>query len=102
VSRLRVSAAAEDELRAAVEWYEERRPGLGEEFFVEVGRVLTLILRHPAIGSPVPRVRAEHGTRRVPLRRFPYFVVYRERNAELHVIAFAHARRKPGYWRHRS
>jgi plasmid stabilization system protein ParE len=102
VSRLRVSAAAEEELRAAVAWYDEQRPGLGEEFLVEVGRVLTLILQHPAIGSPVPRVRAERGTRRVPLRRFPYFVIYRERDNELHVIAFAHARRRPGYWRHHS
>lgn len=102
MSRLRVSAAAEEELQAAVAWYEEQRPGLGKEFFAEVGRVLSLILRNPAMGSPVPRVRAEYGTRRVPLRRFPYFVMYRKREDAIYVVAFAHARRKPGYWRHRS
>ncbi|HJY85135.1 MAG TPA: type II toxin-antitoxin system RelE/ParE family toxin [Candidatus Binatia bacterium] len=101
MKRLGVDPAAEEELRAAVAWYEMQRRGLGARFFTEVGRVLDLILRHPGIGSPVPRVRAEYGTRRVPLRRFPYFVVYREQGEEIHVVAVAHASRKPGYWRHR-
>jgi len=101
VKRLGVDPAAEEELRAAVAWYEMQRRGLGARFFTEVGRVLDLILRHPGIGSPVPRVRAEYGTRRVPLRRFPYFVVYREQGEEIQVVAVAHASRKPGYWRHR-
>ena len=98
---LSIDPAAEDELRAAVAWYEMQRRGLGARFFAEVGRLLDLILRHPGIDSPVPRVRAEYGTRRVPLRRFPYFVAYRERSDDVHVIAVAHASRKPGYWRHR-
>ena len=101
MKRLSIDPAAEDELRAAVAWYEMQQRGLGARFFAEVGRLLDLILRHPGIGSPVPRVRAEYGTRRVPLRRFPYFVVYRERREDIHVIAIAHASRKPGYWRHR-
>ncbi len=101
MKRLGVDPAAEEELRAAVAWYEMQRRGLGARFFTEVGRVLDLILRHPGIGSPVPRVRAEYGTRRVPLRRFPYFVVYREQGEEIQVVAVAHASRKPGYWRHR-
>ncbi len=70
MKRLGVDPAAEEELRAAVAWYEMQRRGLGARFFTEVGRVLDLILRHPGIGSPVPRVRAEYGTRHVPLRGF--------------------------------
>lgn len=42
-----------------------------------------------------------HGTRRYLLKRFPYLVVYRETATGLQVIAVAHAKRKPGYWRHR-
>ena len=101
MKRLSIDPAAEDELRAAVAWYEMRQQGLGVRFFAEVGRVLDLILRHPGLGDPVPRVRAEYGALRVPLRRFPYFVAYRERGEEIQVIAVAHASRKPGYWRHR-
>ena len=86
---LRVESAAEEELRVAVAWYENRRPGLGARFFAEVGRVLELILRNPGVGGLVPRVRAKCGTRRVPLRRFPYFVIYRERVSEIQLIALA-------------
>jgi toxin ParE1/3/4 len=101
VKRLRVDSAAEEELRAAVAWYENRRRGLGARFFAEVARVVDLIRRQPGVGGTVPRVPAQHGARRVPLRRFPYFVIYRERNAEIQIVAFAHTSRKPGYWRHR-
>jgi plasmid stabilization system protein ParE len=101
VKRLRIDPAAEEELRAVVSWYEMQRQGLGTQFFAEVGRLLDLILRHPGIGSPVPRVRASYGARRVLLRHFSYFVVYRERSEDIHVIAIAHTSRKPGYWRHR-
>jgi toxin ParE1/3/4 len=101
VKRLSIDPAAEEELRAVVAWYEIQQQGLGAQFFTEVGRLLDLILRHPGIGSPVPRMRAAYGARRVLFRRFPYFVVYRERSEDIHVIAIAHTSRKPGYWRHR-
>ena len=101
MKRLSIDPAAEEELRAVVTWYEMQRQGLGAQFFTEVGRLLELILQHPGIGSLVPRVRAAYGARRVLLRHFPYFVVYRERSEDIHVIAIAHTSRKPGYWRHR-
>ena len=55
-----------------------------------------------AIGSspetwPVYR----EGTRRYLFRRFPFFVVYRVEGEEIHVIAIAHAHRRPGYWKDR-
>jgi len=101
VKRLRVDSAAEEELRAAVAWYDNRRPGLGARFFAEVSRIVDVIRRQPGVGGAVPRVRAQHSARRVPLRRFPYFVIYRERDAEIQIVAVAHTSRKPGYWRHR-
>lgn len=101
MKRLRVESAAEEELRAAVGWYESRRSGLGSRFLSEIGRVLNLIRRQPELGGPVYRVRPRYEVRRMPLRRFPYFVIYRERDAEIQIVAFAHTSRKPGYWRHR-
>jgi plasmid stabilization system protein ParE len=99
---IRVEDAAGSELRAVVAWYEEKQPGLGGEFFAEVEYSLELIARHPALGASVPRVPAERGARRLPLRRFPYTVVYREVETEIQVVAFAHNSRKPGYWFSRS
>jgi len=40
-------------------------------------------------------------TRRVVLNRFPYLVVFRETTSEIEVVAVAHGRRRPGYWRER-
>jgi len=45
---------------------------------------------------------AEHGTRKVALRRFPYNVFYRTAAEEtIVVVAVAHQRRRPYYWRGR-
>lgn len=99
--RVRIERAAEEELRGAIIWYEEKRTGLGVEFYREVQRVLQIIKRHPGIGTLVPKVPLQTNTRRVLLRRFPFAVVYREHETEIQVIAFAHTSRKPGYWRGR-
>jgi len=40
-------------------------------------------------------------TRRVVLSRFPYIVVFRETVTEIEIVAVAHGRRRPGYWRER-
>jgi hypothetical protein len=50
----------------------------------------------PSVGSPY-----RHGTRRVFPRHFPHAVVYREGADSLIIIAVAHFRREPGYWRRR-
>ena len=42
-----------------------------------------------------------HGTRKFLLRRFPYGVVYRITKSAIQVIAVAHGRRRPGYWKSR-
>lgn len=95
---VRIEDAARNELRAVVVWYEDKQPGLGGEFFAEVEHTLELIERHPGLGASVPRVPAERSTRRLPLRRFPYTIVYREAEVEIQIVAFAHNSRKPGYW----
>jgi toxin ParE1/3/4 len=42
-----------------------------------------------------------HGTRKFLLRRFPYAVVYRITESAIQVIAVAHGRRRPSYWKSR-
>jgi toxin ParE1/3/4 len=43
----------------------------------------------------------EAGTRRFLLRRFPYSIVYRLCGEEIQVVAIAHTKRRPRYWRDR-
>lgn len=98
---VRFDSAAEAELRAAIAWYERERAGLGDEFWTEVQHTLSLIQEHHEIGGRVARVRVRGVARRLPIRRFPYFVVYRHREDLVEIVAVAHQSRRPGYWRAR-
>lgn len=91
--------AASEELAAAVRWYEERRPGLGVQFFGAVTAAITVITAHPEVGEPVPAVAK---ARRYRIQGYPYYVVYRPRANAIVIVAFAHTRRRPGFWKQRS
>jgi toxin ParE1/3/4 len=98
VKPFQISAPATAELAAAVSWYEAKRSGLGGEFYDAVVRAIDLIRQHPAIGS----LRASHRAhRRFTMTRFPYTIVYRERERDIYVVAIAHTKRRPDYWKHR-
>lgn len=98
---VRFDSEAEAKLRAAIAWYERERPGLGDEFWSEVQHILALIEEHREIGGRITRVRVRGIARRLPVRRFPYFVVYRDRSDCVEIVAVAHQSRRPGYWRSR-
>ena len=89
------------ELRTDISWYEDRGPGLGDRFEVSVDSVIDGVLEWRESGSvwpsweSIPVVRS----RRVP--GFPYRLVYLVQPGELVVVAIAHEKRKPGYWRDR-
>lgn len=88
--------AASEELNAASSFYEHRRRGLGEELADEIEDICLLLSEYPAIGRRVDEVH-----RSVPLRRFPFIVFYRVRGMVLQIVAIAHKRKRPGYWRRR-
>lgn len=77
---------AEAELRGAIKRYEEERAGLGDEFWSEVQQVLRLIGERPRPGGNISRVRTQGSACRLLVRRFPYFVIYRERPDHLQVL----------------
>lgn len=87
---------AREELLAAVEYYNSASAGLGEEFISDIENAVSRIRSFPRHGSP-----GAGGTRRVVLGRFPFDVVYLEDQEEVVVIAIAHQRRSPFYWRDR-
>ena len=96
--RIVVEPDAERELVAARDWYSERRAGLGQAFIEAVNEAMKRIATIPEASTPVPGVAPELGARRVFVKRFPYSVVFIEVGELLSVVAFAHQRRRPGYW----
>jgi plasmid stabilization system protein ParE len=93
MTAIRLLREAEEELRLAVLYYEEARPGLGRALIAEVRRAKELIVRHPLAA------RIERGEIRVrSISRFPYRIYYRVRPEEIIVVAIGHRRRRPGFW----
>jgi plasmid stabilization system protein ParE len=99
--RVQFEDEADAEYRLAGRWYESRRKHLGIEFFDAVDAAINRILDLPRSGSPVPRMPAELPVRRIAVTRFPYHVVYLEVSDRIRILAIAHDRRKPGYWKAR-
>lgn len=98
---VRFEDEADVEYREAGRWYNSRASGLGIEFFDEVDATIRRIVDFPDAGVPAPRLPSDLSVRRLAVKRFPYHVVYLRLSGELRILAIAHDRRKPGYWRGR-
>jgi plasmid stabilization system protein ParE len=87
---------AEAEIAAAFSWYLERNPQAAEAFRAEVLETIDSLS-----DAPTKWKLGEDGTRRRVLRHFPYTVFFDVEGDSVFVLAVAHQRRAPGYWRTR-
>ncbi|HKC82973.1 MAG TPA: type II toxin-antitoxin system RelE/ParE family toxin [bacterium] len=87
---------AEAEFQAAARFYDAHTPGLGRDFIAEVRRAARTLATYPGIGH-----RFSRRLRRLLVRRFPYGLLYRTEPDRIFIVAVAHLRRRPGYWRRR-
>lgn len=88
---------AEDELKAAIDYYDRQRDGLGAELQEAVERASEVIGRIPQAFS----LHNAAGVRKFVLQRFPYCLFYLELDESVWVVAVAHQKRQPNYWAHR-
>ena len=98
---VRLAREARDELHEAARRYGEVRPELRADFLAAIDDAMTRLVqmaRH--IGSP-PGVDPTLGVRRVFVKRFPFSIYFVELPTRYRVLAVAHARRRPYYWRDR-
>jgi plasmid stabilization system protein ParE len=98
---VRLHPAAVDELRAARDWYDDAAPGVGVEFVDEFRRVIDRLREWPTSAPRRPVRGSAREIRQASLRRFPYHATYEVRGDTLLIVAVAHGRRRPGYWRER-
>ena len=85
---------AEDDIAQALAWYRERNTTAAEAFEFEAFDVIDR-LEFTALGSAAD----EHGTRRRVMKRHPYSIWFEVQGRTVTVLAVAHHRRRPGYWR---
>ncbi|MEK6538771.1 MAG: type II toxin-antitoxin system RelE/ParE family toxin [Nitrospirota bacterium] len=81
---------AENDLKEAFSWYEDKRLGLGYDFLLQVDAALRFIERNPEIHSS-----GYKETRRHLIKRFPYKIIYLFEKEKIIVLAVIHGKRSP-------
>ena len=87
---------AEAEINGHAEFYEREVPGLGLRFLHHIECALALVKSQPLLGR-----KSDGPFRRLVLSEFPFSIIYVPEAERVWIIAVAHQRRRPGYWRTR-
>ena len=95
-AELILAPEAEQDISEAYDWYEHRRPGLGEEFLSCVDACVQRICRSPELHA---KIHDEY--RRALVRRFPYVIFYEYGGKTVTIYCVFHTSRNPGKWRER-
>ena len=94
--KLKYSREAATELRLASARYEGQRTGLGDQFIDAVSDAARQIAEWPSAGQPF-----DDFARARIVRRFPYWLIYEQRDSLVWITAVAHQSRGAEYWRSR-
>ena len=91
--QLIVRSKAEEQAAEAHAWYEEKFPGLGEDFLLCVEAILSSIARNPQL------YQTRYKDVRIALtERFPFGIHYFIDGSKVIVILILHLRRSPKMW----
>jgi toxin ParE1/3/4 len=93
---LSIHETAEVEINEIADFYDLVNPGLGMVFITEIHRTIQNIDMFPD-AAPIVRGRI----RKRMLLKFPYSLIYSLRPDEIRILAVAHQKRRPFYWRGR-
>jgi toxin ParE1/3/4 len=84
------------EIEGGDNWYRQRSPQASADFVIEVFYAIESIREAPRRWP-----KHLHGTRRFVFDRFPFSIVYLDTAEFINIVAVAHSKRKPGYWKQR-
>jgi toxin ParE1/3/4 len=84
------------EIEGGENWYRRHSLDAGVDFIAEVSDAIASIRK-----APHRWPEYLHGTRRIVLDRFPFSIVYLDSAEFVSIVAVAHGKRKPGYWKRR-
>ena len=94
---VRFHSEATEELSQAIAYYEQQKIGLGLDLLAAVEQAVQRIRQNPEWGAPYKDTVFRH----VKTHRFPFVIFYVEWENSLWIVAVAHAKRRPDYWRRR-
>ncbi len=91
-----LTEAAQADIEDAIVWYQSQAPEMVSEFREALRSIVRRIEQNP---EQFPRSTSK--TRRALLRRFPYLVLFRQKQDLVVVVAVFHTSRDPRAWRKR-
>ena len=91
--KIKILKCAELELNTAIDYYNNQMPGLGFEFAIEFKESLIKLKNFPN-AWPV----FSNSTRRFLIRKFPYGILYQNRQKEILILAIMHLKQNPKNW----
>ncbi|MBL7777146.1 MAG: type II toxin-antitoxin system RelE/ParE family toxin [Chitinophagales bacterium] len=95
-SKVIVLDAALTELEEVADWYAEINTSLATDFVEEFTNNVKAIQNKP-LNYPT----LNEGFRKCSLKRFPYKIIFKIVANNILVVAIAHHKRKPNYWKNR-
>jgi plasmid stabilization system protein ParE len=87
------SRPANKEFAEAIEYYAARSKITANNFIEEVEKIIRTVENFPLRGQQIIP-----GVHTLPLRKFPYSLVYKPVKDTIGVVAIAHQSRRPNYW----
>jgi toxin ParE1/3/4 len=87
-------AAAEAE--AALDWYAQKSALAARVFLLELSHAMEAVA-----AAPERWPRHDRNFRKYIFPNFPYVLFYRMMEGQLQMVALAHTKRRPGYWKDR-
>jgi plasmid stabilization system protein ParE len=91
---------AEKEIDQQIDYYNEKRSGLGYEFFDEVIDTIAILMDFPETWPPVNYKNCRK-YRLDQFREIEIIYQFNHQKQEIDIIAVAHSKRKSGYWKDR-
>lgn len=91
-----IHESAEIEINDAADFYDLESRGLGVTFLSDIENAISHLREFP---EAAPILLGQ--VRRIPLFKFPFFLIYSLREDEIRILAIAHQKRRPFYWLNR-
>ena len=95
--KIRELAPALSDLDEALGYYGNISPFFAQALMDEIKTAKRLITEYPRAWKPM-----SGGMRGFPLHRYPYTIIYQADDNEILIVAYAHFKRRPNYWRNRT
>ena len=92
-----VHRLATKEYVKALRQYERQSVSISERFVEATHRALDLIEQNPKWWP-----RFDERRRWIKIKKFPYIIYFEVADAAIKILAVAHEKRRPGYWKRRS